>query len=352
MRGSETLIEIDGTHGEGGGALLRTAIQMSALTQQGFRMKGVRGNMKYPGLNVEDLVILRALAESTHAELENAEPGSHHFAFRPRRRPRSLNMRVGAGRNEQGRGANALVVLNALLPVLVRTGMYSTVTAEGETYGHNSLGYDSFANVTLTALRAMGIYAYPTLERAGFGRGSDGMVALDLEPSPVIGREWNDRGKRTSVAGIVATSGTGRSTGERAISHLANLAKEAGVPLEVEHREVESSSPGCFITLWSNFDRGFGSGTAINSKGLRVEAVAQTAFDELLEWIESDGTVDPFVADQILVPAIFAESASTFKVPRLTPRFLTSVWVAKQFAPVRLTVRGSEGGPGIVRIEP
>jgi len=352
MRGIDSLIEIDGTHGEGGGALLRTALQMSALTQQGFRIKGIRGNLKYAGLDVEDLVILRALAESTHAEVENAEPGAHQFAFRPRRRPRGLNSKVGSGRNEHGRGANALVVLNALLPVLVRTGMYSSVVAEGETYGHNSLGYDSFAHVTLTALRAMGVYAYPTLERAGFGRGSDGIVAMDLEPSPVMGREWGDRGKRTSLAGIVSTSGTGRSTGERAVAHLASLAKEAGVPLEIEHREVESSSPGCFVTLWSNFERGFGSGTAIGAKGMRVEAIAQAAFDELMEWLESDATVDPYVADQILVPAIFAETPTSFRVMRLTSRFLTSVWVAKQFAPVRITVRGSEGGPGIVKIEP
>jgi RNA 3'-terminal phosphate cyclase (ATP) len=66
--------------------------------------------------------------------------------------------------------------------------------------------------------------------------------------------------------------------------------------------------------------------------------------------MSSNATVDPFLADQILLTAVFAEGETNFKVSRLTQRLLTTIWVVKQFAPIHITVRGSEGSPGQVTI--
>lgn len=350
MASSVALIVIDGAHGEGGGGLLRSALAMAALTQQPVRIDNVRGSTRFPGLDAEDLTILRALQKSTQAEVVGATLGSTSLSFLPTRRPTNLNGDIETIRNESGRGPNANIVLSALVPVLARCGAYSSLTAEGETYGNNALSYEAFANVTLPALRKVGLYTQPELIVAGFGRESAGSVALEIEPSALNGVQWNDRGRLIGVYAAVVTSGVPDSIGDRGVSHLRKLAQNSGLQIDARHVPVAGRQSGAYVSVWAHYDRGFGGGNAMGSRGLRVEALAQMAFEEAFEWMSGTSTVDPFLADQMLLPLVFAEGESSFSVGRLTQRFLTSVWVVKQFAPMHITIRGPENGPGTVTI--
>ena len=85
-----TPILVDGSYGEGGGALLRASLVMSALTMQPFRITNVRGATNHPGLDVEDLILLRALAAACAAEHVGAELGSSAVSFLPTRKARGL----------------------------------------------------------------------------------------------------------------------------------------------------------------------------------------------------------------------------------------------------------------------
>src|SRR3982751_6910319 len=93
-------IVIDGSHGEGGGSLVRTCLVMSCLTQQPVRIDGVRGGTKYPGLDYEDLLLMRALAKSCAAETTGAEVGSTSVSFLPTRRPKGLNENLDLAEDE------------------------------------------------------------------------------------------------------------------------------------------------------------------------------------------------------------------------------------------------------------
>ena len=343
------MIVIDGSYGEGGGALMRTALCMAALTQTPIRIDNVRGGTNYPGLDAEDMLLIKALAASTAAETTGIDRASNTISFLPTRRASGLTIDLSA--IEGMRGANANVVINALIPVLARTGMYSCISAEGESYGHRSLSFDYFENVTLAALKKMGLHAYPTLEKAGFGREGRGKVSTEIEPSVIEGFNWEDRGKLIAAHGVLISSHLPREIGERGVSHLRKLSENANVQLVAEHEEVRSDRPGVHLTIWAQFERGIGGAAAMGSKGVRVEHLAQVAFDELFEWLKRPETVDPFVADQILLPAAFSESGCNFSVSKLTERFTTSVWVIKQFLPIHITVKGKIDGPGSVSVK-
>jgi RNA 3'-terminal phosphate cyclase (ATP) len=351
-----TPILVDGTYGEGGGALLRAALAMSALTQQPLRVNGVRGSTNHPGLDVEDLILVRALAVSCAAESVGAELGSTTLSFLPTRRAHGLKMSLDLPEMPVGgRNPNANVVLNALLPVLGRTGTYSEVRVQGETYGPNVLSYDYFANVTLMALRRMGLYAVADQDRASFGRLHFGRlhageVSMDVEPSALQGLQWPDRGKLIECRAIVTTGELSHAVSQRAVSHLTNLASGAKIALEIESGGVDSVNTGAFVTAWATYERGMGGSTSIGAKSVRVETVAQAAFEGMIQWMQTEATVDAFLADQVLMTAVLAEDGSTFKVSKLTPRFLTTVWVVKQFLPIHITVKGAEGEAGTVTI--
>jgi RNA 3'-terminal phosphate cyclase (ATP) len=345
-------IVIDGAHGEGGGALLRTALTMSALTQQPLRVTDIRGGTKAPGLNPEDLTVLRALALACGAEVMGASLGETSLSFLPTRRPRGLNEKIEAESQPGGRGfANALVVLNTLVPVLARTGVYSKITSQGETYGNYVLSYDYFANATLYAYRKLGLYAYADLALAGFGRGSHGEVRLEVEPSVLEGFDWEERGELLACRAIVTTAELPEGVGDRGVAHLERLGQNMGLPMEAESVQVRASSTGAFVTVWAEFENGVGGATSMGARGVRVEAVAQAAFQGFADWLKTDATVDTYLADQILLASCLCDDGVVFKTNRLTQRFLTSVWVIKQFLPIHITVRGKEGEEGLVSIK-
>ncbi len=344
-------ILIDGSHGEGGGALVRTALTMSALTQQAVRIDHVRTGTKFPGLDYEDVVLATALAKSCQAETRGLEPGSLSVSFLPTKKAGALQGSLDLPDESGRRSASTPVVLNSLLPVLAKSGAYSSVTLSGETYGHRSLGFDYLANVTLPVLSKAGLYAFPDQEEAGFGRESGGRVSIDIEPSSINGLAWGERGKLKSCRAVITTAELPQSVAERAASHLSRLSQSAKLKMEIDLNPVDARSAGAFVTLWTEFERGWGGSTSMGQRGIKIESVAQSAFEELLDWLSTDATVDPFLADQILIPLVVGESSSTIKTNRLTQRLLTMIWVVKQFLPIHITILGKENEAGTITIK-
>jgi RNA 3'-terminal phosphate cyclase (ATP) len=314
-----------------------------------MRVFNVRGNSTHPGLNAEDLTLAKALALACGGTF-SGDFGAHELLFSPGLRPIGLNERIEPEEAAGDGHANALVVLLALMPVMARSGVFSKITAQGETFGHNVLSYDYFVNATLAAHRRMGLYAYPELSLAGFGKGSRGEVRLEIEPSQLQGLEWDARGSLVSCCAVVATGELSPEVAGRGAAHLKRLAQGSKVPLQVEVFDVRSRQSGAFVTVLAEYENGVGGATAMGRRGLRIESVAQNAFDAFLQWNSGPWTADSFLADQILVTAAFALSDTIFTVPKITPRLMTVAWVVKQFLPIRLTIRGDEGSEGVVTI--
>jgi len=344
-------VVLDGSYGEGGAALVRTAIVMSAMTQQPVRVDFVRGRTPYPGLKPEDLMLLRAASLLTQAETVNAEPNSSTFSFLPTRMPKGLSLDLDVPDAADGPGsANALVVANSLIPLFAKTGVYTNLTVVGETHGAHVLSYDYFANVTLAAYKKLGIYCFPTLGIAGYGRQSRGEVAVEIEPSAIEPIRWAQRGKLVQIRAVVSTSELPDTVAQRAVAHLARLGFFAHLTIDADIVRTKSKTPGAYVTIWAEFESGIGGATAIGAKGVRIESVAQTAFESFYQWYCTDATVDPYLADQILIAAVRAEGSSVFRTPLLTKRLLTTIWVVKQFLPIHITVIGQENEPGTVSI--
>jgi RNA 3'-terminal phosphate cyclase (ATP) len=350
MRAPASSLVFDGSYGEGGGALLRTALAMSAITQQTVQISQIRGATRYPGLDLEDLALISALEISCAAEVSPVGPGVDHVVFSPKRTPKNLVETVGGETYGSNRHANALILVNTLQGVLVHAGAYSTLTAKGETFGNNTLSFDSYSACTAEALKKFGCYAYPKLIEGGFGRESEGTVVLDIEPSRVDGLEWADRGALQSVTALIAYSHIGEAIPQRAASHLMTLSRQAKLQFEIELKKVEAVSPGVHVTICAKFERGFGSGSMMGTRGVRIESVATSAFDQLFDFLQSKAAVDSYLADQILLTSVFATAPVTFSVSNISSRLLTAIWVIKQFMPIHITVNGQEGQAGLVSI--
>jgi RNA 3'-terminal phosphate cyclase (ATP) len=104
------------------------------------------------------------------------------------------------------------------------------------------------------------------------------------------------------------------------------------------------------LTVGHLYETGAVGASSNATRQIKSEPLAQQAMDEVLGWALTASSIDPILAEHVLIPAILADSDTEFRVSVLTKRFLTIVWVIKQFVPVRITVQGSEGQSGHVKI--
>jgi RNA 3'-terminal phosphate cyclase (ATP) len=91
------VIEIDGSHGEGGGQLVRTAVALSALTGKPLRLHNAGASRARPGLAPQHLAAVRAVAALCDARCEGLELRAGAFTFEPRSRPAGGELRADVG---------------------------------------------------------------------------------------------------------------------------------------------------------------------------------------------------------------------------------------------------------------
>src|SRR5438477_6678252 len=80
---SATMIELDGSQGEGGGQILRSSLALSLLTGKGFHLRNLRARRAKPGLQPQHLMSVRAAASIGQAQLKGASQGSSDLVFEP-----------------------------------------------------------------------------------------------------------------------------------------------------------------------------------------------------------------------------------------------------------------------------
>ena len=316
----ETIV-INGSHGEGGGALVRTAVAMSCVTQQPLQVYSVRGGLRKQGLTAEDITLIEALADSTRAEVEGAGLGATEFVFLPKTLPQPVNGMYDVSVQDKGKvPGNALVLLGSIAPVLARAGAYSEVAVRAETHNERTVCFDAFERVTVPAMRRFGLYLFPQLVDAGFGYAAKGEVVLEIEPSALKAADFSSRGDLVAAGAVVSTGDMPERVGVTAASALEEMANRHGLSLEIDVLDHSSKSKGVTVTVWAEFERGFGSGTAALSRDQIVDETANLAFLRFMEWFGTDATVDAHVADQLLLVAAQAEGRTEMTTPMLTKK--------------------------------
>ena len=107
------MVLIDGSAGEGGGQVLRTALGLSLVTQTPFQIVKIRGRRPKPGLQRQHLACVKAAAIIGEALVEGDALASQELVFRPRA------LRAGNYQFAIGSAGSTTLLLQALLPALL-----------------------------------------------------------------------------------------------------------------------------------------------------------------------------------------------------------------------------------------
>jgi len=181
-----TAVEIDGSHGEGGGQILRTSLALAMLTGRPLEMSRIRAGRAKPGLRRQHLACVEAAARLCHAEVHGARVGSQELAFRPGAITGGvLDIDIGSA------GSTTLVVQTILVPAIA-AGVALRAVIRGGTHNPLAPPFEFLDRAWLPHLRAMGARVELTLDRHGFAPGGEpagggratapGQLTLMLEP--------------------------------------------------------------------------------------------------------------------------------------------------------------------------
>lgn len=341
------MIEIDGSRGEGGGQILRSALTLSLLTGKPFRLYDIRARRDKPGLRPQHLKAVKAAAEVGDARITGVEPGALTLQFEPGQvRPGDYDFDIGTA------GATSLVLQTVYLPLALADAP-SRVTIRGGTHVPLSPCFHYLDWHWRRFLETMGPSLSLTLGRAGFYPPGGGIVHAHIRPTNGIEPlHLMVRGRLRQICGLSAVANLPDSIAQRQRDQALNRLSGQVAPCTIELDRLPAPSPGTVLVLLAEFEHSQACFFALGARGKRAEQVADEAVDELLEFLDTDGAVDTYLADQLLLPLAVAKGATELRTARVTHHLLTNAEVIRDFLPVTLEIRGELNASGTIRLMP
>lgn len=365
-------VEIDGSVGEGGGQILRTALTLSVLTVKAFRVTRIRAGRENPGLAAQHLAAVDAAARISSAKVQGAALRSQELVFEPGP--------VAPGRYQfevRTAGSMCLVLQTIFLPLSLARGG-SELVLLGGTHVPWSPCAHYLTNQWLVVMQELGLEAKLRIRRAGFYPRGGGRLECEIPgtASGIRPLEWLDRGDLVSLSGLSIIGQLPLEIAERqkyqALRRLERLYRRhqqahrdsrhsrgdsSDAPFSAEIPEpvvtvepVTAESPGTALVALAVFEQGRACYQALGAKGKRAEKVADEACDALEQFFKGDSTVDEHLADQLVLPLALASGKSAFRTPRITEHLRTQAEIVKQFLPTGIVFQ-EDRQQGLVEIE-
>ena len=343
---SATVLEIDGSFGEGGGQILRTSLALSLLTGKPFHLRNVRAGREKPGLRPQHLTSVRAAAAVGAAGLRGASLGSTDLVFEPRPvKPGKYRFDVGTA------GATGLVLQTLTLPLALRGGdAPSELTLVGGTHVSTCPCFHFLDRTWRRYLEAFGLRLTMKMVRPGFYPRGGGVVEAHIQPCARLhGVTLPERGS-VKATGFSAAAGLPESVARRQARRAAYRLRELGLEAELRE-ETWEGGPGSVLAVELDTAPAPTLFVGLGARGKPSERVADEAVDQAAAYLGADGAlVDAHSADQIVLPLALAEGPSEYQTAEVTPHLTTNIAVIRRFLEREIVCEGDERGSGRIRI--
>ncbi|MBW6517847.1 MAG: RNA 3'-terminal phosphate cyclase [ANME-2 cluster archaeon] len=351
---------LDGSYGEGGGQIIRTAVALSAVLGEAVTIHNIRVNRPQPGLKSQHLMAVKTAAKMTGAQVEGLKIGSSKLTFIPQ------DINGGHYDVDIGTAGSITLLLQCLMPAAAASKERITLDITGGTDVAWSPPVDYMFYVLLPVLMSMGLECSIKVKQRGYYPKGGGKVRAEIAPSVLVGVElgreqgrkqeqkmWhgkqqigrenkfyidNERGHIT-VCGISHSSNLPEHVSRRQADSALAVLDAAGYGASIDTENLRCPSTGSGITLWS----GYTGVSTLGKRGLPAEKVGQAAAVEIIAELDSGAAVDMHLADQ-LIPYMGLAGSGSFTVREVSEHTRTNIWVVEQFLDVTFGVEAQEGG--------
>jgi len=343
---SDSMIELDGSDGEGGGQILRSALSLSILTGRPFKLTNIRARRSKPGLQPQHLMCVRAAGTISGATYKGAAIGSAVLYFEPGAvKPGKYTFSIGTA------GATSLVLHTLCLPLALRCTEPSEVTVTGGTHNEHAPCFHFLETTWAAYLRRMGIAVEVEMIRPGFYPRGGGEVRAVIQPcSAVHPLQLLTCPELTTAGGFSATAGLPESVNRKQSRRLSVRLKAEGVESHIPSEEWEAANPGSVAAVIFRQAPVPTLFFGLGERGKPAESVADDAAEEAIAFRDAKCPVDPHSADQLVLPLAFCPEASEYRTSEITRHLTTNIATVTKFVDRGITVVEEDGRTGTVRI--
>jgi RNA 3'-terminal phosphate cyclase (GTP) len=329
------MIEIDGSYGEGGGQILRTAVALAAYLETPCRIMNIRKGRPRPGLRPQHAAGLRALARLCHAEIAGLNVGSAEVTFTPGRiAGGTLRIDVGTA------GAIGLILQTIMLPAAkALVPLLLFIRGGTDVPWAPTIGYCQ--EVTLTVLSRMGYAGEVTLTKRGYFPRGSGEVSVELKKADLTPVQLLEPGQIRMIRGRSHAADALRKgrVAERQQEGAMDRLQKTNVPCKIAVEYGPVASPGSGIDLWAVADHTRLGANALGARGKKAEQVGAEAAAALIRQLNSGAALDEWMGDQILPFVAIAGGESSISITRITDHLRTNLWVINQFLPIEMRIK-------------
>lgn len=324
--------EIDGSYGEGGGQILRSAISLSCITQKPIQIKNIRAKRKTPGLSAQHLTSIRILAKICNAEVHGLEIGSTCIKFIPGiLHDQKIKENVGTA-------GSISLISQVLIPVvsLSRKNLELNITGGTDVSWSPTIDYTKI--VLQEAYSRFGMPFSLHVERRGYYPKGNGIVKLNVLPADKISTVSLTK-RETKKAFVNCTySKIPQNVIETEVEKISKNLEKENFLIHLHMRNEDALDKGASILISSMDSKSvIGVDGLLNVKSFKFSDIAQS-------FIESNLGVDSHLADMIVIPAALADGISVFRVNSITKHLETNLYVTSKITGCKYGIGRVNGG--------
>jgi RNA 3'-terminal phosphate cyclase (ATP) len=271
---------------------------------------------------------------------------------------------------KRGSAGSTSLILQTLLPPLIFGHHTVRLTLMGGTHVPWSPSFHYLKEIFIPVIGRMGVSIELTIDKWGWYPIGGGIVHAEINPiiplnpslPPLVkggkgglgergglkGLMVEERGSLIRIWGLSAVSNLPLSIAERQRSEGLKELKALSMDTDIEIISAPSHGKGTFFFIVAEYEGIKAGFSALGAIGKPAEEVAREACRAFLEYHDSNGAVEPHLADQLIPYMALAGGPSSFTTTRITRHLLTNVWTVRQLMDVDIRVEGQEGGGGKV----
>lgn len=294
----------------------------------------------------QHLQAVKAAAQISQAQVEGAELNAQKVTFQPHGVfPGHYRIEIGTA------GATTLLLQTMFLPLsFARAG--SEIRILGGTHVPWSPPYHMLAHHWFPTVQQMGYQGNIQLIQAGFYPKGGGELYADISPANRIAPiRIEHRGTLRRITGISAVANLDFGIALRQKHQIEKRLSEKGLHSEIAIEKLPSRFQGTMVLLMGEFEHSQCCYSALGAIGKRAEQVADEAVNGLLEFFDSNGALDQYITDQLILPCLFATGQSVISTSKITNHLLTNIEIIKYFLNIPITVTGQIGTSGTITIQ-
>jgi len=333
------LLKIDGSFGEGGGAILRLSAAYSVLFKRPIRIKNIRANRPKPGLRLQHLLGLKALTELSNSSLSPCGMGSEEIYITP-------NTSNEVKSNIQMDISTAASIGLLLQPIQIASlGFKKFEKIEillkgGGTFGKWAPSINYLQEVTYKLFEKSGLKIEIDILKHGFYPKGGAQLKCVIYPAKEIIKPINliELGNVDLIQGeITITNQLNRNRDNIGLrikkSIQQQIRRNLKINIDIKQTWVNSISSGVGVSLWAHSDTGaiISTGTFLGEKKLSSEKLGYNVAQEMIHYLQNEIPVDKYLSDQLIPLMGYVKKPSSIKVSEITSHTRTNLDLIKLF---------------------